>query len=86
MNNNLDTLNQVLFEQLNRLSDRNLKSDKLRKEIERTTCIEKISKQIIESCYLRLKALQIRDDSLRADTDMPKMFSLDEEINHENKK
>ena len=33
MNNNLDTLNQVLFEQLNRLSDRNLKSDKLRKEI-----------------------------------------------------
>ena len=54
MNNNLDTLNQVLFEQLNRLSDRNLKSDKLRKEIERTTCIEKISKQIIESGYLRL--------------------------------
>lgn len=36
MNNNLDTLNQVLFEQLNRLSDRNLKSDKLRKEIERS--------------------------------------------------
>lgn len=72
MNNNLDTLNQVLFEQLNRLSDRNLKSDKLRKEI--------------ESGYLRLKALQIRDDSLRVDTDMPKMFSLDEEINHENKK
>ena len=32
MNNNLDTLNQVLFEQLNRLSGRNLKSDKLRKE------------------------------------------------------
>ena len=60
--------------------------EKLRKEIERTTCIEKISKQIIESGYLRLKALQIRDDSLRADTDMPKMFSLDEEINHENKK
>lgn len=62
--NTLGDLNNHLFAQLERLSDEDLKGDKLAEEIERASAITKISKQIISNGYLVLRAKQFADTQL----------------------
>ena len=52
--NNLNSLNNKLFEQLDRLTNKNLSGDKLQEELERTDAIVDISRTIISNADLML--------------------------------
>lgn len=58
MNTPMD-LNAVLFAQLNRLSDPNLKGGELEAEIQKADAIEKISEQVIKNNNMRLNAKKL---------------------------
>lgn len=58
MNTPMD-LNLVLFAQLNRLSDPNLKGGELEAEIQKAEAIEKISEQVIKNNNTRLSAAKL---------------------------
>lgn len=58
MNTPMD-LNAVLFAQLERLSNPNLKGDDLGAEIQKAEAIEKISEQVIKNNNVRLSAAKL---------------------------
>lgn len=58
MNTPMD-LNAVLFAQLNRLSDPNLKGGELEAEIQKADAIEKISEQVVKNNNMRLNAAKL---------------------------
>ena len=62
MKNTLADLNNVLFEQLERLQDDDLDQDGLNKEIQRTDAVQKVAKTIIENGQLALNAKKHLDD------------------------
>ena len=74
MRNTLGDLNNHLFAQLERLSDEDIKGEKLREEINRAEAVSAIAQQIISNGALALKAKQIASNSLDADMKMPKML------------
>ena len=59
MNNKLQDLNDRLFEQMDRLSDKNLNNEQLEEEIKRTDAIVDVSEQIINNVELSLKATKL---------------------------
>ena len=61
--NNLNSLNNKLFEQLDRLTNKNLSGDKLQEELERTDAIVDISRTIISNADLMLKAMVAKDSN-----------------------
>ena len=61
MKNTLSDLNNILFEQLERLSDDSLSEDQLESQIRRTDRIVKVSEQIIANGDLAFRAIQHRD-------------------------
>lgn len=66
MTNNLDTLNDILFEQLRRLNNPELKGEALEREINRTDAMVTATKPIIASGELMLRAAVARDEKLGA--------------------
>ena len=58
MNTPMD-LNTVLFAQLERLSNPNLKGGELEVEIQKAEAIEKISEQVIKNNNMRLSAAKL---------------------------
>lgn len=58
MNTPID-LNSILFAQLDRLSNPDLKGDELQAEIQKAGAVEKISKQVIENNNMRLSAAKL---------------------------
>mgnify|MGYP003605987714 CR=1 FL=1 len=58
MNTPMD-LNSVLFAQLERLSNPNLKGGELEVEIQKAEAIEKISEQVIKNNNMRLSAAKL---------------------------
>ena len=66
MRNTLGDLNNHLFAQLERLSDEELKGDKLIEEIGRARAVTDVASQIIENGALVLKAQKVYDDLLDA--------------------
>ena len=74
MRNTLGDLNNHLFAQLERLSDEDIKGEKLLEEINRAEAVSTIAQQIISNGALALKAKQIASNSLDADIKMPKML------------
>ncbi len=72
--NTLGNLNNHLFAELERLSDKNLKGEALREEISRAKAINSVAIQIISNGSLVLEARKAVDDSLRADKELPKML------------
>lgn len=52
-------LNNILFAQLERLSNPNLKGDDLKNEIDKADAIEKISMQVIKNNTMRLDAAKL---------------------------
>ena len=66
MRNTLGDLNNHLFAQLERLSDEELKGDKLLEEIGRARAVTDVASQIIENGALVLKAQKVYDDLLDA--------------------
>jgi len=74
MKNSLGDLNNHLFAQMERLSDEELKGNKLTEELCRAKAIADISKQIIDNGSLVLKAKQIVAESFNANATLPKML------------
>lgn len=74
MRNTLGDLNNHLFAQLERLGEEELEGDKLHAEISRAEAISKIATQVIATGSLVLKAKSFMDDSLDAETKLPKML------------
>ena len=66
MRNTLGDLNNHLFARLERLSDEELKGDKLIEEIGRARAVTDVASQIIENGALVLKAQKVYDDLLDA--------------------
>ena len=58
MQNKLSDLNNHLFEQLERLSDEDIKGDNRKEEIERAAVVSTIADKIIQNGNLTLKACQ----------------------------
>lgn len=74
MKNTLGDLNNHLFAQLERLSDEDVKGDKLKEEIERAKAVTGVASKIIENGSLVLEARKLADDRMNADTKVPKML------------
>lgn len=74
MRNKLVDLNNHLFEQLEKLSDDELKGEKLREEINRSKQIENIAKQVINNGRLVLDTQKFVDDRNDIDNRVPNML------------
>lgn len=73
MKNRLTNLNDVLFEQLDRLNDDELTGEELVAEIKRTKAVTGVSTQIIENSKVALEGAKLRAE-YRQDIDMPNML------------
>lgn len=62
MKNTLGDLNNLLFEQLEKLADDDIKGDELEGEIRRSEAMAKVSEQIIKTGELQLRAIQHMDE------------------------
>lgn len=74
MKNTLQDLNNHLFAQLERLGDEDLKGEDLREEIERAKAVTQVAKNIIENGTLILEAHKFRDESINAETKLPRLL------------
>jgi len=72
--NSLGDLNNILFEQLERLNDTDLKGDALREEMDRAKAINGVAEKIIKNGSLVLSAKRMIDDRMDADLKLPKML------------
>ena len=61
MRNTLSDLNNVLFEQLERLSDDSMTDEELERQLKRTDQIMRVSEKIIANGDLAFRAIQHRD-------------------------
>ena len=61
MKNTLADLNNILFEQLERLNDDDLTEDQLELQLKKTDQIVKVSEKIIANGELAFKAIQHKD-------------------------
>jgi hypothetical protein len=62
MGYSLEKLNNILFDQLERLSNNDLRGDRLEEELKRTDQLVKVSGQIINSGNLQLNAMKHADE------------------------
>lgn len=62
--NTLLTLNNKLFEQLDRIGNADLDGEQLKTELERTDAVVSLSRTIISNADLMLKAAVARDEKL----------------------
>ena len=76
--NNLNSLNNKLFERLDRLTNKNLSGDKLQEELERTDAIVDISRTIISNADLMLKAMVAKDEKLGSYAKLPALLDSNE--------
>lgn len=74
MKNTLGDLNNILFEQLERLNDEELKGDKLKEEMERANAINNVATRIIANGSLVLSAKRFMDDRMDADLKLPNIL------------
>lgn len=74
MRNTLGDLNNHLFAQLERLSDEDIKGEKLVEEITRAKAINEVASRIISNGSLVLQAKKMIDDRMNADVEIPKML------------
>lgn len=62
MKNTLTDLNNILFEQLERINDEDLTDEQLDKEVKRASEMSKLATQIIQAGNLQFKAMQHMDE------------------------
>lgn len=59
MTNKMTDLNDHLFEQLNRLSDKDLSADQIEQEVARTDAIVKVADKVISNASITLEACKL---------------------------
>lgn len=74
MQNSLGDLNNHLFAQLERLSDEDIKGEKLKEEITRAKAVADIATKIIDNGNLVLQGQKFISDTYDADKKIPKML------------
>ena len=70
--NTLSDLHNVLFEEIERLSDEDIKGEELSQEIERANAIGKIAGTILDGGSLALQVARFKDNAVSIDPDLPK--------------
>lgn len=78
MKNNLSSLNDYLFEELERLNDEEELEKNFDKEIKRAKAITDISKEIIDNAHVVLKAKKIQQEYGLENKEMPNMLEMKE--------
>lgn len=76
--NTLTDLNEILFDQIHRLNDRNLKGADLKEEIDRADSVSRIATQIVQNANTVLKAAKFQDDKWSAEQDKATTMLLGE--------
>jgi len=74
MKNTMIDLNNHLFAQMERLSDEDLKGDKLAEEISRARSVTDVASKIIANGSLVLQATRFNDARMDAGNKLPKML------------
>ena len=74
MKNTLVDLNNLLFAQLERLGDEDIKGEKLEEEINRAKAVIGVASKIIDNGALALEAHKFADDQMDIDRKLPKML------------
>ena len=75
MKNNLEGLNDLLFKQLENLSNTDIKGAELKEEIVRATAVTNVAKEIINNGHLMMMATKFQMETLgRSVTTMPKLL------------
>ena len=81
MKNRLIDLNNHMFAQMERLSDEDLKGDKLTEEITRSKAVSNLATQIINNARLALNAtVAINDGLLKSPPEMLGLKGYEEEV------
>ena len=75
-NSNLMTLNDMLFKQMERLSDPELKGDELREEITRAESMNDVGKIIISNAELCLRAQVAQSEKMACIQKLPRMLDV----------
>ena len=73
----LTDLNNILFEQLDRLDKKDLSQEDLDKEIKRINAMTNVAVVIVNNASLLLKAQKVKDDNFRADTKLPAILEAE---------
>lgn len=74
MKNTLGDLNNHLFAQLERLSDEEIKGEKLNEEINRSKAVMGVADSIIKNGTLVLEGQKFMDNQMNAESKLPKML------------
>lgn len=74
MSGTLGDLNNILFKQLERLSNENLKGEDLEEEMQRAKAVSDIAKNVINGGAIVVQAMKIYDDRMDANLKMPKFL------------
>ena len=78
MKNTLSDLNNHLFEQLERLNDKNLKGEDFEREIKRSEKMAKVAQQIIKNGELAYKVMAHKDEYGYGEKKVPDMLDVKE--------
>lgn len=76
MKNSLSDLNNILFEQIERLNDDEVMEQFADQEIERAKAISSVANQIIQNAALQLQAAKFMDESAISNKEMPAVLQL----------
>ncbi len=72
--NTLGDLNNILFEELERLNDDELKGEELQQEMNRAKAITGVATQVVMNARTVLDAARFQDDKMDLDTPVPAML------------
>ena len=72
--NKLTDLNNILFEQLERLNDESLKGEALQEEIARANSVTRISQNIISNANTILRAAEFADERMDINNKTPELL------------
>ena len=73
--NTLGDLNNILFEELERLNDEELKGEDLQQEMNRAKAITGVATQVVMNARTVLDAAKFQDDRLDADGAVPRLLT-----------
>lgn len=75
MKNKLTDLNNLLFEQLERVGDDSLTDEEFERELKRNDAVINVATTIVKNGELALKALKFQDDRYDISKPLPEMLS-----------